>query len=168
MLITVITALSRLRKETIWIENIPRQMLIFKLPWKFFRICSRKSARKIRRLQLGYTPWDIYKLKADGPILEGIMAKTWDKEEELKQLKSELATFDRKIAAELAPKQENSNDGEEIKKGSDAKESADDSKEVNDKKTMVAEPNVEYTPGLLEFRDLTNGINPHLNRRGII
>ena len=108
------------------------------------------------------------KLKADVPILEGIMAKTWGKEDELKQLKSELAALDRKIAAELAPKQENPNDGEEIKKGSDAKESADDSKEVNDKKTMVAEPNVEYTPGLLEFRDLTNGINPHLNRRGII
>ena len=108
------------------------------------------------------------KLKADVPILEGIMVKTWGKEDELKQLKSELAALDRKIAAELAPKQENPNDGEEINKGSDAKESADYSKEVNDKKTMVAEPNVEYTPGLLEFRDLTNGIIPHLNRRGII
>ncbi|WP_280120102.1 helicase-related protein [Sangeribacter muris] len=45
------------------------------------------------------------KLKADVPILEGIMAKTWGKEDELKQLKSELAALDRKIAAELAPKQ---------------------------------------------------------------
>ncbi|WP_280120716.1 helicase-related protein [Sangeribacter muris] len=43
------------------------------------------------------------KLKADVPILEGIMAKTWGKEDELKQLKSELAALDRKIAAELAP-----------------------------------------------------------------
>ena len=108
------------------------------------------------------------KLKADVPILEGIMAKTWGKEDELKQLKSELATLDRKIAAELAPKQENPNDGEEIKKGSDAKESADYSKEVNNKKTMVAEPNVKYSQRFPESRDLTNGINPHFTRRGII
>ncbi len=46
------------------------------------------------------------RMKADVPILEGIMAKTWGKEDELKQLKSELAALDRKIAAELAPKQE--------------------------------------------------------------
>lgn len=38
-------------------------------------------------------------IKADVPILEGIMAKTWGKEDELKQLKSELATLDRKITA---------------------------------------------------------------------
>ena len=58
------------------------------------------------------------KLKADVPTLEGIVAKTWGKEDELKALKSELATLDRKITAELAPKHEtvaNSTDGEEIK-----------------------------------------------------
>ncbi|MCM1140018.1 MAG: hypothetical protein NC453_15740 [Muribaculum sp.] len=44
------------------------------------------------------------------------MAKTWGKEDELKQLTSELATLDRKIDAELAPKQENPNDGEEVKR----------------------------------------------------
>ena len=54
------------------------------------------------------------KLKADVPILEGIMARTWGKEEELKQLKSELAALDRKIAAELAPKQDEK-DGTEVK-----------------------------------------------------
>ena len=54
------------------------------------------------------------KLKADVPILEGIMAKTWGKEDELKQLKSELAALDRKIAAELAPKHDEK-DGEEVK-----------------------------------------------------
>jgi len=31
------------------------------------------------------------KQKADLPILQGIIAKTWGKEDELKQLKSELA-----------------------------------------------------------------------------
>ena len=43
------------------------------------------------------------KLKADVPVLEGIVAKTWGKEDELKALKSELAALDRKITAELAP-----------------------------------------------------------------
>lgn len=44
------------------------------------------------------------KLKADVPQLEAIVAKTWGKEDELKQLKSELAALDRKITAELASK----------------------------------------------------------------
>ena len=35
-----------------------------------------------------------------------IAGKTWKKEDELKQLKSELAALDRKIQLELAPKQE--------------------------------------------------------------
>ena len=33
------------------------------------------------------------------------LGKTWKKEEELKQLKSELSALDRKIQLELAPKQ---------------------------------------------------------------
>ncbi len=47
------------------------------------------------------------RLKADVPQLEAIIAKTWGKEDELKQLKSELAALDRKITAELAPKRRN-------------------------------------------------------------
>jgi len=54
------------------------------------------------------------KLKADVPQLEAIILKTWGKEHELKQLKSELAALDRKITAELAPKQEEK-DGTEVK-----------------------------------------------------
>ena len=46
------------------------------------------------------------KLKADVPQLESIVAKQWGKEDELKQLKSDLAALDRKITAELTPKQE--------------------------------------------------------------
>ena len=38
--------------------------------------------------------------------LREIAGKTWKKEDELKQLKSELAALDRKIQLELAPKQE--------------------------------------------------------------
>ena len=56
------------------------------------------------------------KLKADVPQLEAIISKTWGKEDELKQLKSELAALDRKITAELAPKHD-ANDGIENKQG---------------------------------------------------
>ena len=87
------------------------------------------------------------KLKADVPILQGIMAKTWGKEDELKQLKSELAALDRKIASALAPKHDEK-DGEEIRRD----ESNPGQKVVetpahttNEKKTMVAEPGVAYS-----------------------
>ncbi len=79
------------------------------------------------------------KMKADVPILEGIVAKVWGKESELKQLKSDLAALDRKITAQLAPKKEE--DGEENKQVNtiDAPTQSNDSK-----KTMVAEPASMY------------------------
>lgn len=86
------------------------------------------------------------KLKADVPILEGIMAKTWGKEDELKQLKSELAALDRKIAAELAPKHDEK-DGEEVKPDiqQPSKVVEAPSQTADDKNSMVAEPKPEYT-----------------------
>ena len=45
-------------------------------------------------------------LEREIPQLREIAGKTWKKEDELKQLKSELAALDRKIQLELAPKQE--------------------------------------------------------------
>lgn len=86
------------------------------------------------------------KLKADVPILEGIMAKTWGKEDELKQLKSELAALDRKIAAELAPKYDEK-DGEEVKPDiqQPSKVVEAPSQTADDKNSMVAEPKPEYT-----------------------
>ncbi len=100
------------------------------------------------------------KLKADVPILEGIMAKTWGKEDELKQLKSELAALDRKIAAELAPKHDE-NDGTENKQGqSQQPQSAVKSETTSNtvvvqstnnehehKPSLVAEPHVYYSKG---------------------
>ncbi len=74
------------------------------------------------------------KLKADVPQLEAIISKTWGKEDELKQLKSELAALDRKITAELAPKKEEQ-DGEENKQVNTVEAPATDTK-----KSMVAEP----------------------------
>ena len=45
-------------------------------------------------------------LEREIPQLQEIAGKTWKKEDELKQLKSELAALDRKIQLELTPKQE--------------------------------------------------------------
>ncbi|WP_289832468.1 helicase-related protein [uncultured Muribaculum sp.] len=80
------------------------------------------------------------KMKADVPILEGIVAKVWGKESELKQLKSDLAALDRKITAQLAPKKEEQ-DGEENKEvnSMDTPSQSSDSK-----KSMVAEPASMY------------------------
>ena len=53
------------------------------------------------------------------PQLQEIAGKVWKKEDELKQLKSELAALDRKIQLELAPPvpevAEKENDGQEVK-----------------------------------------------------
>ncbi|WP_435868845.1 helicase-related protein [Duncaniella muris] len=52
------------------------------------------------------------RLKEDVPVLEAIVDKKWGKEDELKQLKSELAALDRKIATDMARQNNPSNDGE--------------------------------------------------------
>ena len=86
------------------------------------------------------------KMKADVPILEGIVAKVWGKESELKQLKSDLAALDRKITAQLAPKKEEQ-DGEEIKQQPDTQrvEVRDNQSQTNgSKESMVAEPPNHY------------------------
>ncbi len=80
------------------------------------------------------------KLKADVPTLEGIMSKKWGKEDELKQLKSDLAALDRKIQAEIAPKHEEA-DGVENKQ---AATNTIDAPDNNNKESMVAEPANNY------------------------
>ena len=91
------------------------------------------------------------KLKADVPQLEAIVAKQWGKEDELKQLKSDLAALDRKITAALVPKKEEQ-DGEENKQVNtvEAPTQTNDSKE-----TMVAEP---ATPGYRQREPLSSRI----------
>ena len=58
-------------------------------------------------------------LEKEVPQLQEIAGKVWKKEDELKQLKSELAALDRKIQLELAPPTpevaEKENDGQEVK-----------------------------------------------------
>lgn len=86
------------------------------------------------------------KQTADVPLFEAIIAKPWGKEDELKALKSELATLDCKITAELAPKHDEK-DGEEIKhdeltQQAQRVEATVQSK--NSKESMVAEPLNRY------------------------
>ncbi len=86
------------------------------------------------------------KLKADVPQLETIISKPWGKEDELKQLKSDLAALDRKITAELAPKH-NEKDGEEIKKDNQPQQvqRVDAPAQSNgNKESLVAEPQSGY------------------------
>ncbi len=89
------------------------------------------------------------KLRKDVPQLEAIIAKPWGKEEELKALKSELAALDCKITADLAPKHDDTADGEEIKPTAPQQQPANitppqSSKEQEDKTSMVAEPQKVY------------------------
>ena len=87
------------------------------------------------------------KLKADVPTLEGIVSKTWGKEDELKALKSELAALDRKITAELAPKHDEK-DGEEVKRNEQQQQSQrveNPAQSSSSKESMVAEPNARYS-----------------------
>ena len=86
------------------------------------------------------------RLKADVPQLEAIVTKQWGKEEELKQLKSELAAIDRKITVALAPKKKE-DDGEENKQVNTIESPATDAK-----KTMVAEPIIRYNHNLIYER----------------
>ena len=97
------------------------------------------------------------KMKANVPILEGIVAKVWGKESELKQLKSDLAALDRKITAQLAPKKEEQ-DGEENKQQPDTQrvEVRDNpSQTTGPKETMVAEP---AAPGYHQREPLSSRI----------
>lgn len=86
------------------------------------------------------------KLKADVPQLETIISKSWGKEDELKQLKSDLAALDRKITAELAPKHDEK-DGEEVKRDGQPQQAqrVDVSAQPNSsKESLVAEPQSDY------------------------
>lgn len=62
------------------------------------------------------------------PQLQEIAGKVWKKEDELKQLKSELAALDRKIQLELAPPTpevaEKENEGQQLKPEAEDEEQA--------------------------------------------
>ena len=78
------------------------------------------------------------KIKADVPQLEAIISKPWGKEDELKQLKSDLAA--------LAPKKEEQ-DGEEVNrddKPQQAHQVEAPAQSNGSKESMVAEPRHHY------------------------
>lgn len=86
------------------------------------------------------------KMRKDVPLLEAIVAKPWGKENELKQLKSDLATLDRKITVELAPKHYEK-DGEEVKPDEQPQQSQrveNSAQSTGPKESMVAEPTIRY------------------------
>lgn len=82
------------------------------------------------------------KLKADVPQLEAIISKQWGKEDELKQLKSDLAALDRKITAELSPKHDEKDGEENIQQPEPASTEISDrqSQSNSSRESMVAEP----------------------------
>lgn len=89
------------------------------------------------------------RLKADVPQLEAIISKPWGKEDELKQLKSDLAALDRKITAELTLSKEEHDDkevkGDEITPTAQQQITSSQSlKHQEDKSSLVAEPRQYY------------------------
>ena len=103
------------------------------------------------------------KLKADVPQLEAIISKPWGKEDELKQLKSELAALDRKITAELAPKHDEK-DG--VENSQTAAQTVDAPSQPEDvKKSMVAEPATDYYVSRRFSAVPDTGIPRHAGRR---
>ena len=103
------------------------------------------------------------RLKANVPQLEAIISKPWGKEDELKQLKSELAALDRKITAELAPNHEEK-DG--VENSHTAAQTVDAPSQSEDaKKSMVAEPATDYSVPRRFSAVPDSGIPRHAGRR---
>lgn len=87
--------------------------------------------------------------------LEAIISKSWGKEDELKQLKSDLAALDRKITAELAPKHDEKDGEENIQQPEPASTEISDrqSQSNSSRESMVAEP-----PSMDYQRELSKNI----------
>ena len=103
------------------------------------------------------------KLKADVPQLEAIISKPWGKEDELKQLKSELAALDRKITAELAPKHDEKDGVENSHTSAQTVDAPSQPEDV--KKSMVAEPATDYSLPRRFSAAPDTGIPRHAGRR---
>ena len=103
------------------------------------------------------------RLKADVPQLEAIISKPWGKEDELKQLKSELAALDRKITAELAPNHEEKDGVENSQTAAQTVDAPSQSEDA--KKSMVAEPATDYAVPRRFSAVPETGIPWHAGRR---
>lgn len=72
---------------------------------------------------------------------QAITARKYDKEEELKSLKAELVTLDQKITAELGPKQDKQDFGEDVKS----------SFKNNNTNIVAAEPLSKYSLSTISY-----------------
>lgn len=91
----------------------------------------------------------------DLPTLQAIAARTWGKEDELKALKADLTTLDQKITAELAPKQEKQDFGEDVMHDEvpGQIQSGDvPAQSIGSKESLVAEPKIPYTINIPQSR----------------
>ncbi|MEZ3591369.1 MAG: N-6 DNA methylase [Muribaculaceae bacterium] len=95
------------------------------------------------------------KMRGDITQLEGIIAKKWSKEDELKSLKSDLAALDRKITSELAPKQEEQPDAKQSTDNQRIEVADNPSQSSDSKKSMVAEPDGKYSRRQGSFTPVT-------------
>lgn len=73
------------------------------------------------------------KLKKDLPTLREIVGGTWKKEDELKQLKSEVAALDRKIQLTFTPTQT---------QNEQANSTNENTSKINSDRVFIAKPNV--------------------------
>ncbi|MBS6468584.1 Arm DNA-binding domain-containing protein [Phocaeicola barnesiae] len=86
--------------------------------------------------------------------LQEIAGKTWKKEDELKQLKSELATLDRKIQLELAPKHEETpSQGQEQGGGQDLPKAENVPKPDDAARDYIRDHIIIGRPGIPERRE---------------
>ena len=90
-------------------------------------------------------------LEQEIPQLTAIAGKEWKKEDELKQLKSELAALDRKIQLELAPKHEDTFDHGQEQGGNQAIPKAENVSKLNyvtnGHSHMIDRPNIFQNKG---------------------
>ena len=93
-------------------------------------------------------------LEREIPQLQEIAGKTWKKEDELKQLKSELAALDRKIQLELAPKHEETpSQGQEQGGGQDLPKAENVPKPDDAARDYIRDHIIIGRPGISERRE---------------
>ena len=96
-------------------------------------------------------------LEKEIPQLQEIAGKVWKKEDELKQLKSELAALDRKIQLELAPPTpevaEKENDGQEVQMQPDAEGVRNLPSQHTEEAPRIRNPMNERSPSGNEIAD---------------
>ena len=93
-------------------------------------------------------------LEQEIPQLQAIAGKTWKKEDELKQLKSELAALDRKIQLELAPKHEETPDkGQKQGSGQDLPKAENVPKPDDATRDYIRDHIIIGRPGIPERRE---------------